>query len=207
MTHYELDGPGIETAVEARYSSPVQSGPGAHTASYTRGTGSFPEAKRPGRDAEHPPSSIAEVKERVELYLYSPFVPSWPVLGQTVSKRGVRRQITMKVSNNKFYENPSSGSLVVTCGQTEVCTGLTKVTDAFRDYANVPKTYVVTSVTAVFAGCTSFLSLVLVGLVIQSYYFKSHARSQYRNSQKDHDDDDDDDDDDDKVIESRVLSE
>ena len=78
----------------------------------------------------------------------------------------------MKVSNNKFYENPSSGSLVVTCGQTEVCTELTKVIGAFRDYANVPKTYVVTSVTAVFAGCTSILSLVLVGLVIQSHYFK-----------------------------------
>ena len=25
--------------------------------------------------------SSAEVKERVELYLYSPFEPSWPVLG------------------------------------------------------------------------------------------------------------------------------
>ena len=29
----------------------------------------------------HPPSS-AEVKERVELYLYTPSVSSWPVLGR-----------------------------------------------------------------------------------------------------------------------------
>jgi hypothetical protein len=29
----------------------------------------------------HPTPSSAEVKERVELYLYSPSRPSWPVLG------------------------------------------------------------------------------------------------------------------------------
>ena len=28
--------------------------------------------KRPGRGVDHPPASSAEVKERVELYLYSP---------------------------------------------------------------------------------------------------------------------------------------
>jgi hypothetical protein len=30
---------------------------------------SFPRVKRPGRGFDHPPSSSAEVKERVELYL------------------------------------------------------------------------------------------------------------------------------------------
>jgi hypothetical protein len=40
---------------------------------------SFPGVKRPGREVDHPPSSSAEVKERVELYLYSPSGPSWPV--------------------------------------------------------------------------------------------------------------------------------
>jgi hypothetical protein len=34
------------------------------------------------RGAEHPPPSTAEVRERVELYLYSPTGSSWPVLGQ-----------------------------------------------------------------------------------------------------------------------------
>jgi hypothetical protein len=34
------------------------------------GTGSLPGVKRPGRGVKHPPPSIAEVKERVELYLY-----------------------------------------------------------------------------------------------------------------------------------------
>jgi hypothetical protein len=36
-------------------------------------TGSFPEIKRPGRGVDHPLPSSAEVKERVELYLY----PLW----------------------------------------------------------------------------------------------------------------------------------
>ena len=65
----------------ARFSAPVQAGPGAHTTSYTMGTSSFLGIKRPGRGVDHPPPSSAKVKERVELYLYAPFGPSWPVLG------------------------------------------------------------------------------------------------------------------------------
>ena len=42
---------------------------------------SFPGVKRPGRGVDHPPPSSAEVKERVQLYLYSPSGPSWPFLG------------------------------------------------------------------------------------------------------------------------------
>jgi len=58
--------------VGARFSTSVQTGPGVHTTSYTIGTGSFLGVKRPGRGVDHTPPS-AEVKERVELYLYSPF--------------------------------------------------------------------------------------------------------------------------------------
>ena len=35
------------------------------------GTGFFPGLKRPGRDFDHPPTSSAEVKETVELYVCS----------------------------------------------------------------------------------------------------------------------------------------
>ena len=35
--------------------------------------------KRPGRGVDHPPPFSAEVKERIELYLYSPSGTSWPV--------------------------------------------------------------------------------------------------------------------------------
>jgi hypothetical protein len=83
-TRYELDGPGIESR-GARFSAPVQTGPGAYPAFCTMGTGSFPWLKRPGCGVDHPPPSIAEVKERVELYLYSPSGLSWPVLGWTLS--------------------------------------------------------------------------------------------------------------------------
>ena len=51
-TRYELDGPGIESRCGARFSTPVQTGPGAHPASCTMDTGSFPGVKRPKRGAD-----------------------------------------------------------------------------------------------------------------------------------------------------------
>jgi len=86
-TRYGLDGPGIESRWGTRLSAPVQTDPGAHPASYTMGTGSLLGVKRPKRGVDHPPASSAEVKENVELYLYSPFGPSWPVLGLTLPLR------------------------------------------------------------------------------------------------------------------------
>ena len=41
---------------------------------------SFPGVKRPGRGVEQSLPSSAEVKEIVDLYLYSPSGPSWPVV-------------------------------------------------------------------------------------------------------------------------------
>jgi hypothetical protein len=76
VTGYRLDGPGIESRWGARFSTPVQTGPGAHTGSYTMGTGSFPGGKeRPRRDADPSLLSSAVGNERVELYLYSPYGP------------------------------------------------------------------------------------------------------------------------------------
>jgi len=39
----------------ARFSAPVQTGPGAHPASYIMGAGSFPGVKRPECGVDHPP--------------------------------------------------------------------------------------------------------------------------------------------------------
>jgi hypothetical protein len=68
-TDYGLDGPGIERAayikknpVGVRFFAHVQTGPGAHPASCTMGTGSFPGVKRPGRGGDHLPPSSAEVE-------------------------------------------------------------------------------------------------------------------------------------------------
>jgi hypothetical protein len=63
---------GDRISVEARFSSSFWQGLGAHPASYTMGAGSFPGVKGPGRGANHPPLSSAEVKERVDLYVYPP---------------------------------------------------------------------------------------------------------------------------------------
>jgi hypothetical protein len=55
-TRYGLDDPGIWIPVGARFTTPVQNGPGAHPACYTMGTG---------------------------LYFYFPSGPSRPALGRT----------------------------------------------------------------------------------------------------------------------------
>jgi hypothetical protein len=69
VSDYGLDDQTIEvrspTEPEDFSSSPcVQTGSGAHPASYPMGTGGpFPGGKaRPGRDADHSPTSSAEVK-------------------------------------------------------------------------------------------------------------------------------------------------
>ena len=68
---------------EGEVSAPVQTRPGGHPASYTMGAESFPEVKRPGCAVDHPPPSSAEVKERVQLYIYSLSGLSWLVVGLT----------------------------------------------------------------------------------------------------------------------------
>jgi hypothetical protein len=49
------------------------------------GTGSYPGVKRPGRGVDHPPTSSAEIKERVELYIYYTSGPSWHRVNFTFS--------------------------------------------------------------------------------------------------------------------------
>ena len=71
---------GDRILVEARFSAPVQTGPGLHPASYAMGTASLPEVNRPGRGVNHPPPSGAEVKEIIELYFYSPYRHSWQII-------------------------------------------------------------------------------------------------------------------------------
>jgi len=50
--------------METRFSTSVKTDPGVHPASYTMGTGPYPEVKRPGRGVEHPPPFSAEVNRR-----------------------------------------------------------------------------------------------------------------------------------------------
>jgi hypothetical protein len=74
-TGYGLDGPGIESRWGARFSEPVQIGPGAHPASCTIGTESFQGVKNGWGVKLTPHPLLCRGHERVELYLYSPFAP------------------------------------------------------------------------------------------------------------------------------------
>ena len=57
----------------ARFSAPVQTGPGAHPASCTMGKGSFPGLKSGQGVTLTPHPFQCRGEERVELYLYSPY--------------------------------------------------------------------------------------------------------------------------------------
>ena len=58
-----LDALAIESPWGARFATPLHTGPGAHPASYTLGTGSFSGVKRPRRGVDHPPHLAPRLKE------------------------------------------------------------------------------------------------------------------------------------------------
>jgi len=64
-TAYGLDGPGIESRWEARFSAPVQTGPEVHPASCTMGTGSFPGV-RCGRGVTLTPHPLLVPRSKTE---------------------------------------------------------------------------------------------------------------------------------------------
>jgi hypothetical protein len=72
-TRYGLDGPGIESRWGGEIFGTHPDRPcGPQSLLYNGYQVPFPKVKRPGRSVNHPPISSAKVKERVELYLYSP---------------------------------------------------------------------------------------------------------------------------------------
>jgi len=72
-TRYGLDVQGSNPGEGgARFSAPVQTGPVARPASYTKDNGSFPGVKRLGRGAGLSPPSSAEVKKE---YSYTSIPP------------------------------------------------------------------------------------------------------------------------------------
>jgi hypothetical protein len=106
--------------VVARFSAPVQNGPGAHPASYTMGNGFLSRGvKRPGRGVNHPPTSSTEVKERVELHLYSPSGPPWLYQGELylhlTCKHGYYR-ICTHLTLSCLYKNASPLTLGLPSG-------------------------------------------------------------------------------------------
>ena len=62
-TSYGLWGLEIESRWGGRFSAAVQTGPGAHPASYIRSTGSSPGVKRPRRGVDHSPHLSPRLKK------------------------------------------------------------------------------------------------------------------------------------------------
>ena len=77
-TRYRLDGSGTESSGRRDFPHPCRPALGPTQPPLQR---ELPGVKRPSSGANHTPGSSAEIKERVELHLYSPFGPSWPVVG------------------------------------------------------------------------------------------------------------------------------
>jgi hypothetical protein len=75
---------GLATCYGLEESKPVQTGPGAHPASYTMGV--FPGGKAAGAWRWSSTPSSADFIEIVEPYLYPPSGPSWPVIMWTFTQ-------------------------------------------------------------------------------------------------------------------------
>jgi hypothetical protein len=81
---YGLDGPGTKSRWRRNFPNPSKLALRSNQPPIQQAASFFsPGVKRPGHGINHPPPSSVEVKERVELYLYSPSGPSWPLLGRT----------------------------------------------------------------------------------------------------------------------------
>ena len=107
----------------ARFSAPVQTGPGTHPASCTMGTGSFPGGKSGRSVTLTPHPLLCRGQDKVELYLFSPCGPygpyraSVPVRGCTLtlpyfyeSVKHVRISYWYKIQLQKVFQTYSQRS-------------------------------------------------------------------------------------------------
>jgi len=123
-TFYGLDGPGIESRWGWDFPQPSRPVLGP-TQPRIQWAPVFPGDKMAGSWRWPPTPSSAEIKESVELYLYSPSGHSWPVRGWTLT-----------------FINPSAGGLNV--GRSDLCLLLADLTEFawssyFSDYGPLPK--------------------------------------------------------------------
>ena len=80
-TWYGLDSSRLEPQCEPDFSAHIEISHGEHPAPVKQVQGLPTEVRQQRHGIDQSPPSGAEVIKRVELYIYSPSVPSWPVLG------------------------------------------------------------------------------------------------------------------------------
>jgi hypothetical protein len=94
--------------IGAKFSAPVQTGPGAHPASYIPFTGSFPAASRPGSGVDHLPHLAPRLK-KVHIYISTPpVVPSRHIIECTlplILKTRITFCNTRTIVNIKWIES------------------------------------------------------------------------------------------------------
>ena len=147
-TRYGLDGPGIESRWRRDFLHPSRPALGPTQPPIQWVPGLSLGVKRPGRGADPPPPSKCRGQERVGLHLYSPFGPSWPVIGRTftftftftiLTTVKKARQIFIKIIHYSDITKNQLGflwnSYVRTDGQTHI-------------YAHIPTTFTTQTSTA-----------------------------------------------------------
>jgi hypothetical protein len=102
VTCYGLDSLGIESRWGARFVTPIQTSPGAHPACCAMRTGSISWGKSGQSVALTTHPHLAQVKERVEVYFYSPSGPSWPVLGWKLPFLHVQQEVWFKLMSTNL---------------------------------------------------------------------------------------------------------
>jgi hypothetical protein len=76
-TRYGLHGPGIEARWGPHFPHPSGEVLGPTQPPVKLVPGVFPGLRRAGRGVDHPSPSTTDVKERVQIYFYSPSGTSW----------------------------------------------------------------------------------------------------------------------------------
>jgi hypothetical protein len=112
-TRYGLGGPGIESRWRRDFPHPSRPvlGPTQPPIQWHQ---VFPWGKAAGAYRWPTTPSSAEVKERVELYLYSPSGPSWPVLGWTLPfMENCWRKVFRSISLDGRDRNRSSVNVLI----------------------------------------------------------------------------------------------
>ena len=151
-------------AVEATIPAPVGDRPWGPPILLYNGPRVFPGGKVAEAWRWPPTLPSAEDKERVELYLYSPYRPSWPVLGCTLQGRTVLQVPFVNYLGRKCYSlmSESMGIHDLLC-MLQVCH--CKVVVIFRQSGTVFTTTSTSEEWSKFHGVTNFKGCTILPLL------------------------------------------